>query len=288
MTKPFRWSVAKREQLGRLIAGYKVEAEDNWPAFLIDVRQAAARILALADTADLAFIGRTPENFFDYLSGIFAGLDDTPRLHLIQFSLRWAGPDGIDSLEAVKRAALFSYFCDEEIDPAALATRPRPLALVDFVAHGGTMQNLVRLLHDQAQHQGADWNVVQQRLRLIGLRVRTHNSPNTYRWQQHQDWLDLIPNAKIKNVSAPASFLWFIANSQPKTTRPHHPERWQSSDSQTPTVTDENRIALALAATLYDVGTTREERAALAALLAKKQQMKQPATRALVMRLRGK
>jgi hypothetical protein len=61
MPNPFRWTIAKREQLGTLAEALTSPA----PQFLAELRATAARVLAFADGADLAFVGRTPENFYD-------------------------------------------------------------------------------------------------------------------------------------------------------------------------------------------------------------------------------
>ena len=285
--KPFRWTITKREQLGSLVdLSQRRNLERH--GFLTDIRKVSARVLAFANDADLAFIGRTPENFFDYLSGVFAGIDEPPALHLVQFSLRWAGPDGVGAIEPRKRRQFFAYLEEEGIDAASIATSSNPLALVDFVAHGGTMQNYIALLHLQAQQTGTDWNAVQRRLRIIGLRVRTHNSPNTWRWQQHQDWLDVIPDTVIKNVSAPAHLLYHLANDQAKITRSFHPGLWDRDMPDDSAVTEEQIKALNLAVRLYDVGQSRDERAKLAALIANAPEMRQANTRRLVSRLKGK
>jgi hypothetical protein len=284
--KPFRWSISKREQLGSLLDDVpSVNLKKN--GFLDDLRQASARIVAMADTADLAFIGRTPESCFDYLSGLFAGLDDAPSLHLVHFSLRWAGPEGLQSIGEAKRAAFMDYLIDEGVDAASVSTGSRSLALVDFIVEGGTMENFVRILQMQAGRDGVDWNGVQRRLKIIGLRTRTHNSPNTWRWQQHQDWLDIIPDTVIKNVSAPWNFLYFIGNFQPKVTHAHQPDHWDraATDKQPPT--EAQLLALRRAVKLYDLGQTRDERRLFAGLLAASQEMRQSATRALVSRLKG-
>ena len=221
MTKPFRWSIAKREQLGSLASE---PSRRPHASFLEELRATAARVLALADDADIAFIGRTPENFYDYLSGVFADGAKGPRLHLVQFSLRWLDPE---VLSADNIAALRGYFEDEGVDPTAIAKGGRPLALVDMIQHGGTMQSFVNILHLIAREQRADWAAVQRRLKIIGLRERTKNSPNTWRWQQHQDWLDLIRDADIKNVSASAGFIGTITGFQAKVTASFHPGRWR-------------------------------------------------------------
>jgi hypothetical protein len=285
--RPFRWSIAKREQLGTFIETAR-PANLHRHNFLSNLRETSARIIAFADNADIAFIGRTPENFFDYLSGIFSGVADAPAVHLVHFSLRWAGPKGVRGIEPAKVAGFFDYLVETGLDAASIARADNPLALVDFIASGGTMQSFVQLLQLQAEHTGVDWNAVQRRLRIIGLRARTHNSPNTRRWQQHQDWLHLIPNAVIKNVSAPAHLLYHLANDQPKVARPFHPDRWDADDFNDGPVTDEQMQAIGLAVRLYDTGLEREERLRLARLIAQTHEMRQPATRRLVSRIKGK
>jgi hypothetical protein len=284
--KPFRWSIAKREQLGSLVdaaASIDLTHDD----LLSDIRETTARIIAMADDADLAFIGRTPENFYDYLSGVFSDIDDAPKLHLTHFSLRWSGPGGIRSIEPAKLNGFFDYLFEEGVDAGSISKNRRPLALIDFVVEGGTMQNFIELLHVQAKRNDVDWSAVQRRLRIIGLRVRTHNSPNTWRWQQQQDWLDLIPDTVIKNVSAPAHLLYHLGNDQPKVTQSFHPGRWDASNADDAPMTDEQRQALGLAVRLYDVGLTRNERSKLASLIGQSREMRQPATRHLVSRIKG-
>lgn len=283
--RPFRWDIARREQLGGLIADIP-RRNLNRDGYLADIRQTAARILAFADSADLVFVGRTPENFFDYLSGAFDDVEDAPALHLIQFSLRWAGDAGVRAMPEDKLEGFFEYLTDNKLDATAVSRAPAPLALVDFVSEGGTMQNFVELLQLQAERQAADWNAVQRRLRIIGLRVRTHNSPNTWRWQQHQDWLHLIPDTVIKNVSAPGRLLYHIANTQDKVTHAFHPGRWDLDADAPPEVSNAQRAALAFAVQLYDTGRSREERSRLAAEIAALPEMKQAATRRIVSRLK--
>jgi hypothetical protein len=283
MPKPFRWSVAKREQLGSFRTAQHFPPNEE---HLTELRDTAARVLALAGGADLAFIGRSPENFFDYLSGVFTGIDDVPKLHLIQFSLRYFDEKG-NPHTPEKLTAIADYFEQEHIDPASIARGRSPLALVDVVSRGGTMHNFVHILHLLAKRAGVDWNAVQRRLRIIGLTSRTKNSPNTWRWQQHQKWLDLIPDAEIVNVSASEGFILYITGFQTKVTDSYDPTRWTEPVDGAPKPTEDQRAAIAFAADLYDIGNTREEREALAAAIAKTQQMRNPEIRALVLILRN-
>ncbi len=279
---PFRWNIAKREQLGSYVCG---DAAPLDAEHLKSVRRACARILALSDGADLAFVGRSPENFFDYLCGAFDGVDGAPALHLVPFSMRWLPGGDVGSVDRAKRDALYASFAAAGVDPAAIAAGARGLALVDLVAYGGTMESLVKLLHDHAARDGVDWNAVQRRLTILGVLSRAKNSPNTWRWQQNQDWLDLIPDATIKNVSAAADFLSRLAGDQPKVTRSFHAGRWGEDQSAAPPTADQ-RAALNLAVQLYDAGRAKPERAALAALIAAAPEMRQPATRSLVTALK--
>lgn len=285
MAQPFRWSFDKREQLGSWLE----HAPDYRPPHREDLaalREAAARILALSDGADLAFIGRSPENFYDYLCGCFSGLEGLPDLSLVPFSMRWPGVGGATAIPPHKFTGLREALEGNGLSPAHLATAERPTAIIDMVAYGGTMESLVKVLHRMAGEDGMDWNAVQRRLRIIGLKVRTKNSPNTWRWQQHQDWLDLIPGATIKNVSAPAGFVFLIANTGEKVTKSFHYGRWDKDESGAETPTAEQLRGMKQAAWLYDLGNTREERQRLSRLVAGLPEMKQAATRALVTALR--
>ncbi|GGB56627.1 hypothetical protein GCM10011503_01210 [Henriciella pelagia] len=285
MAKPFRWNFAKREQLGTWLD----RADRFHPPHRDDLsalRNAAARILAFSNGADLAFVGRSPENFYDYLSGCFEGISDTPDLSLIPFSMRWVGEGGVDAIAAHKFSGLAEALAANGLSPQALAASQRPVALVDFIAYGGTMEALVSVLNRMARETATDWNAVQRRLRIIGLTHRTKNSPNTWRWQQNQDWLGLIPDARIKNVSAPSGFLFLIANADDKVTYSFHAGRWDSDVTGAPEPSADQLRGMAKAAWLYDLGNTREERETLARLIAAHPEMRQPATRALVSALK--
>ncbi|MEM5517904.1 hypothetical protein WNY37_13180 [Henriciella sp. AS95] len=285
MAKPFRWDFAKREQLG----GWIDRASDFHPPHPEDLdtlRETAARILAMSDGADLAFIGRSPENFYDYLSGIFDGIEGAPALSLVPFSMRGLGVGGVDAIAPHKFEGLRAALEAQGVRPSAIAKGGAALCLVDAVAYGGTFESFVTVLHRIAREDGTDWNAVQRKLRIIGLRVRTKNSPKTWRWQQHQRWLDLVPDMSIKNVSVPDGYLFLLASGPDKVTRSFHEGRWDEDQSGAAPPSEDQLRGMALAAWLYDLGQTREERHTLAGLIAARPEMKQAATRALVTALR--
>lgn len=285
MPKPFRWNFAQREQLGSWLDradGFRPPHSKD----LETLRETAARILAFSNGADLAFIGRSPENFFDYLSGCFDAVPATPGLSLVPFSMRWSGPDGVEGIARPKFDGLCEALRRNGIEPAVIARSANGVALVDFVAYGGTMESVVRVLYRMASEDGTDWRSVQRKLKIIGITHRSKNSPNTWRWQQNQDWLDLIPDTDIKNVSAPSGFLFLIANTDQKVTTSFHSGRWDQETTGAPTPSADQLKGMALAAWLYDLGKTKEERETLSRLIASHPEMRQPATRALVSALK--
>lgn len=149
------------------------------------------------------------------------------------------------------------------------------------------MESIIRLMKLQAEREGQDWSAVQRRLRIIALRVRTKNAPNTWRWQQHQDWLHFIPDTIIRNVSAPGAFLYYLGNDQPKVTASFHPGRWAEESGTARRPGPDQQVALDFAVRLYDLGRTREERQNLSRRVARHHKMRQRATRSLVLKLRG-
>ncbi len=280
---PFRWDIARREQLGGLVEG---ELAPVYDGFEVDLAQCAARVIAESAGSDIVFVGRSPEHLFDYLSGIFATVPDAIRLQLLHYSNRWVPPDRLVADDARAVRHLFAYFEAEAFDPASIATRPRPVTLCDLVSEGGTFENLIKLMHRFAGLQGADWNAVQRRLGIVGVTTRGKNSPNAFRWQQHQDWLDLVPDVSIRNVSAPAEFCWFCAGDNPKVTRSFDATKWASEAARFPLRGKDHLKALRLAVRLYDLGNSRNGRDAFVSLLTAMPDMRKPQLRSLVQELR--
>jgi len=70
--------------------------------------------------------------------------------------LRWSGPKGVRSIESKTLNGFFDYLVDEGVDATSISQSAKPLALVDFVASGGTMNSFVELLRSQAERYGID------------------------------------------------------------------------------------------------------------------------------------
>jgi hypothetical protein len=91
---PFRWNLARREQLGSLVEGPPAALG----SIVNDIRECCARVVAMAGDSELVFVGRSPESLYDYLSGAFAGTGWEERAVLLNLSMR------DDSAEEVERA----------------------------------------------------------------------------------------------------------------------------------------------------------------------------------------
>src|SRR5262245_43123900 len=284
--KPFRWDLSKREQLPRLIP-----VSDNisreWLAFEAELRACAAKVIAAAGDTNWVFVRRSPEHLFDYLSGVFEGIPRAPSLTLLLVFLHRKIGDVVRyNPHAV--AALGSYFVAERLDPSSICCDGKAVTFIDVVSTGHTFCNLIRCLQLWSAQQGCDWNGVQRRIRFVGLTAQQKNSPNTWRWQQHQEWLRELPDAQVKNVSLPLWLFQLMADQLPKATPSHSVERWAQIRGGRRTRSEERDLALRTACRLYDLGRTRAERLALAAKTARLAEMRDPLVRGIVLRLRGK
>lgn len=280
---PFRWDLSKKEQLGAL-ADYDMAAIPE--GYREELRQVCAKIIAFADDSNLAFVGRSPEHMFDYLSGSLNSLNEAPSLTLFQFSKAYhgshwdwrTGPRDFNSLEL---EALLAHLVKLEIDPLSLTRSARQLRFVDFVYVGGTFVKLLKAYRHFAEVQKADWNVVEQRLGFIGITDRQKNSPNTYRWQQDDRWLAVAGKVRTKNISVPWFFWDHCANKAEKVTPSHHRGRWLKRSVMSPEHSDEIHKALARAADIYDFASTKEERKAFSQALSATGENHQPWLRKL-------
>jgi len=282
--KPFRWNIAKREQIGDLC---DVEASETYRSFENHLRTATARVLALAGDSDLVFVGRSPDCLFDYLSGILEGIPDAPSLTLLHFSAPYEPADKLAKTHQQELEALFTYFTSERLDPQSIASYGKQVRFIDVVNRGQTFGRLVDYLRHWAEQQGADWNVVQRRIGFVGLTVRTQTGPNVWRWWQHEPWVTKLNKTPIGNVSVPCKFWEFIANNAEKPTPSHQIYRWASPDVTTPHHDPPRLKGLRLAIDNYDRGRDKEERVKFIRELTGLPAMRQAWLRSLVLRLRG-
>jgi hypothetical protein len=281
---PFRWNVQRRNELGSLLDGPKAE---TYPGFLDDLLPCCAKVIGYSDDSDLYFVGRSPESLFDHLSGLLLDSSWAVRLRLMQFSMREWSEDTIRAHHPGAIEAIRAYFHSLGLSPNALLTRERPVAFVDLVASGGTLGNLVKLLHRWCKETGVEWEAARRKLRLVCLVGKEQPSPRAFRWWQYAEWLPVLERQNIKNVALGETFWMYLGGGQPKVTESHSPEYWARDDLVSPNWAREHLRALRLAVQLFDLGCARERRLAFARAMGEERAMRQPWFRALVQELRN-
>jgi hypothetical protein len=282
MSRPFRWDVTRREQLGSLVTG---EARRFDATFLNELRDCCARVLPLAGDSRLVFVGRSPESLYDYLSGLLADTERSDRCSLLNISIR-------QSAERVMRerpatlAAMRGYLTGLGLSPERIAAGSRTVALVDLVWKGETFGNLSSLLLRWSAEIGVDPAAVRRRLRFVGITVRSRNSPNTWRWYQQVAWARSFPRSAMCSVSVPYGLWTYLGDWQHKVSRSHPPVEWDAEPSVPPR--DADRVeAVRFAFDLHQQGRRDDERRRFAALLAARPEMSQAWLRRLIPQLRG-
>ena len=282
--KPFRWNIKKREQLGRLLDGEVNTVEYD---FLDELRECTSKVLSRSGGGRMVFVGRSPENYFDYLSGILAGTSWEAQVDLLPFSMRNIGYNSdFTTVGCVARGASESYaalrelFRQFRIIPNQLIAGGQHTVFVDLVWTGGTFGNLYEFLIAFAEESRASTKKLGEKIRFLGITERTKTSPNTQRWWQNAEWSKRLPPSSIINVSIDRSYWGHLGNNQSKTTLSHYPERWTSP--QGPQHSAEQLQALRFAVYLYELGCTREEREKFCRLMSERTAMKESWFRSLL------
>jgi hypothetical protein len=282
--RPFRWDVSRREQLGSLLKG---QIAPTYRGFRADLRLVAAKIVARAGDRRLVFVGRSPENLYDYLSGIFHDLPRSPPLTLLHFS---SPPEDLGTLErhhATEWAALLGYFKGEKLDPASIVTADRQVRFIDLVRTGQTFTSLYGGLARWSVLQRADWNAVRRCIGFIGITWRDRNSPNVWRWHQNCNWTKELTRPQVTSISTAGSFWSQLGNAPEKTSPSHTLDRWRSFREATPDRNEDRLMGLRLAVQLFDLGCDRRERVKFAEALATQPEMDRPFLRAILLRMKS-
>lgn len=282
---PFRWNLTHRNHLGKLIDGERARTYNN---FVDDLLPCCSRILAFADDSNLVFVGRSPESIFDYLSGLLFDSSWFERLELLHFSMRFREESKIREEHPEAINAMREYLQQIGLHPEEIATKKRPVAFIDLVSSGDTFGRLITFLFNWSNEIKYDWNAVKRRIRIVGITERKKTSPNTWRWQQHSDWIHLLGRRSVKNVSISYNLWNYLGNNQQKVSLSYTPSRWGDPLLASPSYSEDQLMALRLAFDLFELGRTKEKREEFAALLATEIAMKHNWFRNLVIDLRSK
>ena len=276
--KPFRWDLKRREQLGNLV---EVEPAESYLGYKTDLAECAAKVVARSDNRKLIFVGRSPENLFDYLSGIFDAVD-SDKVDLLNISNRRLNVEELRQEYVGAVEALKAHFIALGISPKQLIESSRGVCFCDLVYEGGTYESLFGFIQTWAEEEKYDWAAVMCKIKFLGITIRTKTSPNTWRWQQHAGWVKKHPQIAVQNISVNHSFWAYLGNTQKKVTLSNYPARW--GKELPPPRSFATRQALKLAFLIYQRGT--EEKVSFARLLSALPEMKQPWLRAMVNELK--
>ena len=270
--KPFRWNIDKKNELGTLIDHNQIEIPADFTNELIS---SSARILAFADNSFIYFVGRSPEDYYDFLSGVFDHNElIKERLNLFQFSARFYNIGELKGNYLKELNGLKKYMEDIQLSPKHIRERKTKTAFVDVVYYSHTFNILIDILKDWALEINEDWATIKNKIRIVGITVRTKNSPNTWRWQQNVDWIDTIGRTKVKNVSVSEYFWHVIANSNYKTTKSFQPKNWNNPEVEKPPRDFYNKQGLRIAFTLFNQGMRTENKSKLREHLVKQNEIK--------------
>jgi len=281
---PFRWDLARRQQLGRLLDGPVAE---SYRGLIDDLRDCCVRVLAQARGSDLAFVGRSPESIYDYLTGVLAGTAHAERCVLLNLSMRHETADEVERTAPANLRALRQQLEHIGLGPAQIAASERPWTFVDLVCGGNTFGNLAGLLAHFAAAEGVDARAVRRRIGFIGIVVRGKNSPNTWRWYQKVPWARDFPRSALRSVSVDAWTWQYLGEYQKKVARWHPPMWWGEEWMAEPPHGESSLQALRLAVRIHQAGRHPAERARFAAALAARPEMKHAWLRRIVHDLRA-
>ena len=281
---PFRWDVARREQLGSLPLG---EEAPSYPGFEAELRTCCARVVSAGQNSDFVFIGRSPESIFDYLSGAFAETSWNDRLSLLNLSLRYTDSAELKIGSGPDVHVLRRHIAALGLAPDQIATRPRPVVLVDLVADGTTLGAVTGALTEWAADERVDVNALRRRIRFVGIVWRRKTSPNTWRWNQHAEWLEPFGRAVVKNVSIPGTLWDYLGNKQSKVSRTQPISKWQNDEWRFEPPRDaENLESLRLALRIYNHAGTAQDREQFSRELAEQPAVSESWLRTLIGELR--
>ncbi|MEO0617900.1 MAG: hypothetical protein AAFZ01_01325 [Pseudomonadota bacterium] len=281
---PFRWDMSRREQLGQLVPGNPRSALCHDEEFIAT----AGKIIARTAASRMVFVGRSPESWFDLLSGSFADEADAPLLTLLRYSNRSWGTASLARDHPRALRAMKTYLTSESLAPDAIIAAPAPICFIDLVADGGTFEALCDLLCAWAEEAKQDVAALRAKIAFLGITSRTKNSPNTWRWYQAPSWAEKFSSRQLTSISISPELWDHLGNRQAKVTPSHPYWRWADPVQAQPPRGEKTSQALERAMALYDFGRSRAGRRALAEAITRSREMSAPETRRLVAVLRRK
>ncbi|MDM8558355.1 hypothetical protein [Candidatus Parabeggiatoa sp. HSG14] len=279
--KPFRWNIRKKEQLGSLL---DITAEEAYDDYEDHLAECASKVVARSGGRKLIFVGRSPENIFDYLSGVFENTNHESQIDILNISNRFMDIDNIRKELPLSYKALKDHFMVLGIAPNQIVLNTKGICFCDLVYWGGTFEKLFEFIQKWSIEERSDFPSIINKTSFIGITQRTKNNPNTWRWQQNADWVKNHNKLRVKNISIPERLWDYLGNQQVKVAKTNYPERWGGKEVMLPPREEGNIKALKQAYEIYCQGV--KQKVLFAERLASNQEFKEPWLRSLVNELK--
>lgn len=252
---PFRWNLRKREQLGRLLRHIPEEAFSGYEELLSNC---AAKVLAFSGGRKLVFVGRSPENIYDYIVGITEGTSRENRVCMLSISNRYETVSEIKERNPQGVRVLKELFTELGLSPEQILQDPAGVCFTDLVAYGGTFKNIFLFLKDWARDEKQNFTMLKKKISFTGITIKEEPGPNTFRWQKSAQWVLNNPDLEIRNIAIPWILWNYLGNHQTKVSRSNSPERWGSKLMQRPPRYKVTLSALVQAYNIYQRGKTEK------------------------------
>jgi hypothetical protein len=249
--KPFRWNLTRQEQLGKLLNGDRASV---YAGFFEELQECAVKVVTEAKQYDCVFVGRSPESIYDFLTGAFESTKNENRLAHLNISNRSESINKIKGQMPFNFNGLKQHFVTLGLSPKDIIHHDSGVCFVDLVYSGGTYEQLFLFLEGWCKDEKEDVNAMKEKIRFLGITARTKNSPNTWRWQQHADWVKSNSQVSIKNISVTQRFWSYLGDHQDKVEKPNIPEKWGTDSLLLPSREIRNLKALRLAFDIYSFG----------------------------------
>lgn len=120
-----------------------------------NVIQISAWILNYCRDGELFFFGRSPENIYDFLSGVFKDFSWKDRLHLVLLSTRYTKYEETlyDVITDEQKTSVKKYLTSVGLHPKDIIQRKRRTCLVDFIHSGYSINNFVTIMERWCQEE---------------------------------------------------------------------------------------------------------------------------------------
>ena len=249
--KPFRWNIKKKEQLGSLLNGTR---SPTYPDYASEVRRCAAKVLSRSGNRKMIFVGRSPENLFDYLSGTLENTSMEESIDILNISNRFYDINKLEKELPDSYKALKEHFKLLKISPKQVIISKQGICFVDLVSEGFTFDRLFEFINKWCIDEHLDRTAVWKKIKFLGITMKTKNSPNTYRWYQDATWLKYGINIKAQSISILRHTWSHLGDYQPKSSNTNKPETWNDEQILLPPREKERLQALRMAYDIYHRG----------------------------------